>query len=85
MESELWLTGRRGLPVLWRLTETCPPPVPRYGHATLPHLLLCQRPGGRTLYIKVELSVYERASQRTNTTCVRETLILHTVICVSGN
>lgn len=78
MESELRIARHRGLPVLWRLTKTRPPPVSRHGNATLPHLFLCQQPGRRTLHIEVELSVCEGASQRTYTACVREIVFLHT-------
>lgn len=78
MESELWIARRRGLSVLWRLPKTRPPPVPRHGNATLPHLLLCQRQERHTLNTEVELSVCEGASQRTNTTCVREIIYIPT-------
>lgn len=72
LDSELWFACRRGLSLLRGLAETRPSPVPGHGDAALPHLLLRQRPGGRSLHPEVELSVCEGASQRSNTTSVRE-------------
>lgn len=72
LDSELRLTCRRGVPLLRRLTETRPSPVPRHGDTALPHILLCQRPGRRSLHPEVELSVCEGASQCSNTASVRD-------------
>lgn len=78
VESQLWVACHRGVPVLWWLSTTRPPPVPRSGNTALPHLLLCQRRHGRTLHTEVELSVREGASQHTNTACVSSIFYVYT-------
>jgi len=74
VESKLRFTGCGGVPVLRGLAEACPSPVACHGNAAIPHLFLGQEPGGDTVYLEVELSVCEGASQCTNTTSVRQML-----------